>query len=172
MQCALGRARIRFAASANHNAVNSLLLPRWLPDRLMRASSTIGLRSSDGRLVRTARSHILADFADTRARSKPPNHCAGKAGMSWLYLSNPCALLCYTSHTAMRVPPAPGFPCAFCQREGQRICTTQAKARREKEWPCPSPQRRKPAVTTPHETSAGLEQHAGLASPVPSTIAP
>src|SRR6202035_2356832 len=30
-----------------------------------------GLRSSDGRLVRTARSHILADFADTRARRKP-----------------------------------------------------------------------------------------------------
>src|SRR6185437_1266783 len=33
--------------------------------------STNGLRSSDGRLVRTARSHILADFQDTRARSKP-----------------------------------------------------------------------------------------------------
>src|SRR5262249_55770763 len=31
-------------------------------------SSTLGLRSSDGRLVRTARSHILANFADTRAR--------------------------------------------------------------------------------------------------------
>ena len=28
-----------------------------------------------------------------RARSKPSNHCAGKAGMSWLYLSNPCAFL-------------------------------------------------------------------------------
>src|SRR6266853_1010289 len=34
-------------------------------------SSTNGLRSSDGRLVGTARSHILADFADTRARRKP-----------------------------------------------------------------------------------------------------
>src|SRR3979411_1377331 len=33
--------------------------------------STNGLRSSDGRLVRTARSHILADFVDTRARRKP-----------------------------------------------------------------------------------------------------
>src|ERR1700739_1954125 len=30
-----------------------------------------GLRSSDGRLVRAARAHILADFADTRARRKP-----------------------------------------------------------------------------------------------------
>jgi hypothetical protein len=28
-----------------------------------------------------------------RARNKPSNHCAGKAGMSWLYLSNPCAFL-------------------------------------------------------------------------------
>src|SRR3981189_1584737 len=36
-----------------------------------RPSSTNGLRSSDGRLVRTARSHILADFVDTRARRKP-----------------------------------------------------------------------------------------------------
>jgi len=26
-----------------------------------------------------------------RARSKPSNHCAGKAGLTWLYLSNPCA---------------------------------------------------------------------------------
>src|ERR1700760_2480804 len=31
-------------------------------------SSTHGLRSSDGRLVRTARSHILTDLAHTRAR--------------------------------------------------------------------------------------------------------
>src|SRR6266699_3969471 len=36
-----------------------------------RPLSTNGLRSSDGRLVRTARSHILADFANTRARRKP-----------------------------------------------------------------------------------------------------
>src|ERR1700676_157523 len=36
-----------------------------------RPLSAIGLRSSDGRLVRTARSHILADFADTRVRRKP-----------------------------------------------------------------------------------------------------
>src|SRR5207244_2802602 len=36
-----------------------------------RPLSTNGIRSSDGRLVRTARSHILADFADTRARRTP-----------------------------------------------------------------------------------------------------
>src|SRR5580700_6925538 len=39
------------------------------PRQALWPSSTNGLRSSDGRLVRTARSHILADFADTRARS-------------------------------------------------------------------------------------------------------
>src|SRR5262249_34753303 len=38
------------------------------PRQALRPSSTLGLRSSDGRLVRTARSHILANFADTRAR--------------------------------------------------------------------------------------------------------
>src|SRR6185295_7779435 len=38
------------------------------PTGLSRPLSTIGLRPSDGRLVRTARSPILADFADTRAR--------------------------------------------------------------------------------------------------------
>src|SRR4029434_949661 len=41
------------------------------PRQAQRPMSANGLRSSDGRLVRTARSHILADFADTRARSKP-----------------------------------------------------------------------------------------------------
>ena len=49
-----------------------------------------------------------------RARSKPSNHCAGKAGMSWLYLSNPCASSTTPLHTVLRVPPAPGLPCALC----------------------------------------------------------
>ena len=34
--------------------------------------------------------------------------------MSWLYLSNPCASSCCPLHTAMRVPLAPGLPCALC----------------------------------------------------------
>jgi hypothetical protein len=42
-----------------------------LPDGLLGPLSTNGRRSSDGRVVSTARSHILADFADKRARSKP-----------------------------------------------------------------------------------------------------
>ena len=57
---------------------------------------------------------------------KPSNHCAGKAGLSRLYLSNPCAFLS-PLHTAMRVHPAPGFPCALPSREGQRDCKTRAK---------------------------------------------
>ena len=52
---------------------------------------------------------------------KPSNHCAGKAGMSRLYLSNPCASL-YHLHTVLRAQSAPGFPCALCQRErGEEI---------------------------------------------------
>jgi len=63
-----------------------------------------------------------------RARNKPPNHCAGKAGMSWLYLwFNPCAFYHYPSHTGLRAQSAPGFPCALFSREGQRVGKAQAK---------------------------------------------
>src|ERR1700738_4275517 len=41
------------------------------PRQALAAFEHHGLRSSDGRLVRAARSYILADFADTRARRKP-----------------------------------------------------------------------------------------------------
>jgi hypothetical protein len=40
------------------------------------------------------------------------------------------------SHTALRVHPAPGFPCALSRREGQRIGKAQAKSRRENEQLC------------------------------------
>jgi hypothetical protein len=34
--------------------------------------------------------------------------------MSWLYLSNPCAFpFRYNRTRFLRVPPAPGFPCAL-----------------------------------------------------------
>ena len=56
-----------------------------------------------------------------RARNKPPNHCAGKAGMSWLYLSNPCAPSYYPLHTAMRVPPAPGLLRALYTRGSTKL---------------------------------------------------
>src|ERR1700726_3562819 len=41
------------------------------PRQALAAFEHHGLRSSDGRLVRAARSHILADFPHTRARRKP-----------------------------------------------------------------------------------------------------
>src|SRR5215470_2809417 len=59
--------------------------------------------------------------------------------MSRLYLwFNPCAFLSLLSHTGLRAQSAPGFPCALCQREEQRICKAQAKSRRENESACSS----------------------------------
>ena len=54
-----------------------------------------------------------------RARISRKTTRAGKAGMSRLYLSNPCALFHYPLHTVLRAQSAPGFPCALCPREGQ-----------------------------------------------------
>src|SRR5690349_12973787 len=62
-----------------------------------------------------------------RARSKPSNHIAGKAGMSRLYLSNPCAFYRYSSHTAMRAQSAPGFPLRPLFKRGLTKCKAQAK---------------------------------------------
>jgi hypothetical protein len=55
--------------------------------------------------------------------------------MSRLYLFNPCALFPFL-HTVLRAQSAPGFPCALSSREGQRVCKTQAKSRRENESAC------------------------------------
>src|SRR5262249_8837184 len=41
---------------------------------------------------------------------KPSNHCAGKAGMSRLYLSNPCAFLLPIAHGAAGRSRRPAFP--------------------------------------------------------------
>ena len=51
---------------------------------------------------------------------KPSNHCAGKAGMSRLYLSNPCAFLS-PLHTVLRAQSAPGFPCALSTERDNEI---------------------------------------------------
>ena len=51
------------------------------PRRALAALESKRVQSSDGRLVRTARSHILTNFADTGVRRKPLNHRAGKAGL-------------------------------------------------------------------------------------------
>ena len=71
-----------------------------------------------------------------RARNKPSNHCAGKAGMSWLYLSNPCALFYYPLHTVLRVPPAPGLPCALYTEGANEIAKLRRKLRLENEIAC------------------------------------
>jgi hypothetical protein len=81
-------------------------------------SSTNGLRPSDVRLVRTAHSHILADFADTRARHrllKPP--ACGNAGGRWTCGEYSCAF--YTTHTRLRVQRAAGIPHAL--KGGERF---------------------------------------------------
>ena len=49
----------------------------------------------------------------------PLNHCAGKVGMSWLYLSKPCAFYPLPLHTVLRVPPAPGRLRALCSKREQ-----------------------------------------------------
>ncbi len=58
-----------------------------------------------------------------RARSKPSNHCVGKAGMSRLYLSNPCACLFFCTRCCGR-SQRPAFPAPFPRRG-----TTRCKAR-------------------------------------------
>ena len=51
--------------------------------------------------------------------------------MSRLYLSNPCALLLYPLHTAMRAQSAPGFPCALCSKRANDLQTSGENAPRE-----------------------------------------
>ena len=71
-----------------------------------------------------------------RARSKPPNHCAGKAGMSGRYLSNPCASSTTHCTRCLRVPPAPGLPCALYPKRTQRNSKTRAKTSRGNAFCC------------------------------------
>ena len=116
--------------------------------------SALELRSSDGRLVRTARSHILTDLADTsfrgdasaqpgltassirgateartnsspgRARHKPSDHCAGKAGRFRLHLCFLCASLRISSAQRPWVPAG--------TRSSLRPLSTQRVRRRAK----------------------------------------
>src|SRR4051812_45015353 len=62
--------------------------------------------------------------------------CAGKAGMSRLYLSNPCALLLFCTRCCGR-SQRPAFPVPFFRR-GTTNCKTRAKSSRENEGACPS----------------------------------
>src|SRR5437016_12126735 len=86
-----------------------------------------GLRSSDGRLLRTARSHILADFADTRARISRKTIARGKPGCPGCTCGLTRVHFCSTpTHMGLRAQSAPGFPCALFE-EGQRDCNNPGK---------------------------------------------
>src|SRR5689334_4390708 len=56
-----------------------------------------------------------------RARRKPSNHCAGKAGMSWLYLSNPCAFFLYHCTRCCGCRRRPAFPAPSVQEGATRL---------------------------------------------------
>src|SRR5689334_5093847 len=88
------------------------------PRQALMAFEHFGLRSSDGRLVRTARSHILANFADTRARISRKTIARGKPGCLGCTCQTRVRSF-YPLHTVLRAQPAPGFPCALCEAEGQ-----------------------------------------------------
>jgi hypothetical protein len=52
---------------------------------------------------------------------KPSNHCAGKAGMSRLYLSNPCAFfLCFSTRRCGR-SRRPAFPAPSSRRGTKKV---------------------------------------------------
>ena len=60
-----------------------------------------------------------------RARSKPSNHCAGKAGMSRLYLSNPCAFFTIHCTRCCGRSRRPAFPAPSVHRGSKRDCKTR-----------------------------------------------
>src|SRR5258707_11647707 len=99
----------------------------------LRPSSTNGLRSSDGRLVRTARSHILPDFADTRARRKPLKPLRGESRVisGVLVVTTVCLL---PMHTGCGCSGHPAFP-APSVFEGQSFWQTSGGPRRETKSP-------------------------------------
>ena len=66
-----------------------------------------------------------------RARSKPQNHCAGKAGMSRLYLSNPCAFYHYFSTRRCGRSRRPAFPAPSAQWRANEIAKPGRNAPRE-----------------------------------------
>src|SRR4051794_7212320 len=87
------------------------------PSGSPRPLSTNGLRSSDGRLVRTARSHILPDSADTRSRRKPLKPLrAGMPGQSGEpTVTTSCALYPFCTRDCGCIKH-PAFPTPFIGR--------------------------------------------------------
>ena len=66
-----------------------------------------------------------------RARHKPSNHCAGKAGCSPLDLYARVRVLFAQLHTRPRVQRAPGLPCALSSWRGQASRYNSGASRRE-----------------------------------------
>src|SRR5260370_4226481 len=95
------------------------------PRQALAAFEHHGLRSSDGRLVRTARSHILADFSDTRARHKPLKPLrAGMPGDPGVPVASTPVLS--TLPRGLRVQRAPGIPHALCFKGGTFLAKSRA----------------------------------------------
>jgi hypothetical protein len=100
------------------------------PDAPMLASSVAafehhGLRSSDGRLVRAARSRILANFSDPRARRKPLKPLrAGTPGDSGVLVVTRVLSTATSAHeaagaTGIRRSPRPLWARDFMQSLGR-----------------------------------------------------
>jgi hypothetical protein len=66
-----------------------------------------------------------------RARHKPSNHCAGKAGCSPLNLYARVRIVKCTLHTRPWVQRAPGLPCALYFEEGRAARYNSGASRRE-----------------------------------------
>src|ERR1700682_5320376 len=107
------------------------------PRQALAAFEHHGLRSSDGRLVRTARSYILADFADTRARHKPLKPLrAGMPGDSGVLVVTRVRSITAIAHeaagaTGIRHSPRPRLGRKINQRLGRF-----APRARSRMWTC------------------------------------
>ncbi|MGJ5019577.1 hypothetical protein ACQR04_03505, partial [Bradyrhizobium oligotrophicum] len=92
-----------------------------------------GLRSSDGRLVRTARSHILAGFEHTRVRIRRKAIAQGMPVDRLDLWFLPPAFFSQAGHG---LRPAPGIPCALVVEEGEIEMQASGVIGRENESSC------------------------------------
>ena len=98
-----------------------------------------------------------------RARHKPSNHCAGKAGCSPLDLYARVHFF-VPLHTRPRVQRAPGLPCALVISGARAVASTRG-ARRLRAWRCVwtlSPPLPAKSGGEGDEAAAPVAGHAGL----------
>ncbi len=99
-----------------------------LPGRLYGLRARTGSDPANGRLVRTARLHILTDFADTRARRKPLKPLRGESRVfsGATVVTTVCLL---PMHTGCGCSGHPAFPApSLFYLEGQ--CSSEPRAHR------------------------------------------